>query len=680
MFVKRQWNETIGGQTGMKTPVPLYSSAWESSRQAFRHLLDLQRPGGDWEEEMVWCAMILAQAVIVRTAVACPYSETEKARIVFHFEGSQLSDGSWGMHPESPGYVFFTALAYVALRLLGVPAASPMLVSARRWLHAQPDGVKGIPTWGKFWLAMLDLYAYEGLNAMPPELFLLPEWLPIHPRRYYCHTRQIYLGLAFLYGMRFRANLPDTLRDELRNELYPESYETIDFSALRNTVSTSDVHVPISPVLRLIYKLLAAYERRHSRTLRQEGLDQCFNRILYEQRTTRYQGISPVSSLLNCLAIFAHDPRHPDLQPSLEGIEAWRWEDEAKGIRYAGARSNTWDTAFAVQALVEGPAAAEGTTEALVRAHEFLKSAQMTEELPDYGAAWRDPALGGWCFSDGQHRWPVSDCAAEALSALLTLYDHPEYAIASPLEPERLRQAVIFILSRQNTDGGFGTYERRRAGKLLELVNPSEMFGQCMTELSYIECTGSALAALAHYRKRHPDVLGGEIERAIRKAVAFLRRHQLADGSYPGFWGINYTYAIYQVTKGLRATGVPPSDPALQAAARWLIGKQRPDGGWGEHYSSCLEGRYVEHAQSQVVMTSWALLALLDILPPDSESVTRGFKWLTSRQQQDGGWPKQAVNGVFFGSAMLDYRFYHTCFPTWAMARYVRLMAPHCRT
>jgi lanosterol synthase len=680
MFMKRQWSEAIGGQAGMETPVPSYGAAFEASRRALRHLLDLQRPNGDWEGEMVWCTMILAQAVIVRTIVSRPYGEAEKARIILHFEKCQRDDGSWGMHPESPGYVFFTTLGYVALRLLGVPAASPILVMARRWLHSQPHGVKGIPTWGKFWLAILDLYAYEGLNGIPPELFLLPEWLPIHPRHYYCHTRQIYLGLAFLYGMRFRASLPDMLRNQLRQELYREPYETIDFAALRNTLAATDVYVPISPILRAVYRLLAAYERRHSAVLRQKALDLCFERILYEQRVTRYQGISPVSGLLNCLAIFARDPTHPDLGPSVEGVEAWRWEDEEEGIRYAGARSNSWDTAFAVQALVEAPAGVEGTAEALERAHEFLKNAQTTEELPDYEAAWRDPALGGWCFSDGLHRWPVSDCTAEALIALLALYEHPEYAVASPIEPERLRQAVVFILSRQNADGGFGTYERRRAGKLLETINPSEMFGQCMTELSYIECTGSALAALGHYRKHYPDFSGGAIERAMRNAIAFLRRRQLADGSYSGFWGINYTYAIYMATKGLRAAGMPVSDPALQAAARWLVRKQRPDGGWGEHYSGCLEGRYVAHVRSQAVMTSWALLALLEILPPDSESVRRGFEWLIRQQRHDGGWPRQAVNGVFFGSAMLDYRLYHVCFPAWAIARYARLLALHGQT
>lgn len=620
---------------------------------------------------MVWCTMILAQAVIVRTVVGRPYRPDERAMIRRYFEVYQAADGSWGMHPESPGYVFFTTLAYVALRLLGVGTADPMLVRARRWLQAQPGGVKGIPTWGKFWLAMLGLYAYEGLNSVPPELFILPEWLPFHPRRFYCHTRLIYLGIAYLFGRRFVAPLAPGLRDALRRELYAEPYERIDFSVLRHTLAPGDVYVPISPLLRRIYDLLAAYERRHLKSLRRKALEVCFERILYEQRTTRHQGISPVNGLLNCLALYARDPAHPDLPASLEGAEAWRWEDEAEGIRYVGARSNTWDTAFATQALAEMPDPVPGAAVALERAHAFLDRAQMTEELDGYRRAWRDPALGGWCFSDGRHRWPVSDCTAEALSALLALYEQPSVKIAAPLDERRLEQAVRFILSRQNRDGGFGTYERRRAGKLLETINPSEMFGQCMTELSYIECTGSALAALSHYRGHYPDFPGGEIERAKAKALAWLRRSQREDGSYPGFWGINYTYAVFHVAKGLRTAGVPADDPALQRAARWLLEKQRPDGGWGEHYTGCLEGRYVVHTESQAVMTSWAVLALLDILPPDHPSITRGIEWLTGRQEDNGDWPRQAVNGVFFGAAMLDYRLYHTYFPAWALARYL---------
>jgi 2,3-oxidosqualene cyclase len=645
-----------------------------ASRRAQQQLLSLQKTSGDWEGEMVWCSMILAQAVIVRTVTGHPYSETEKQLIIRHFSATQGADGSWGMHPESPGYVFFTTLAYVALRLLGLSPQDAPLARGLAWIRAQPQGVKAIPTWGKFWLALLDLYDYRGLNSVPPELFLLPEWLPFHPRRYYCHTRQIYLAIAYLYGLRFRAVLPEGLRDSLRQELYGEDYARIDFARLRHALAPSDVYVPITPLLRGVYDLLAAYERVHSKPLRKKALRLCFKHIVYEQKASNYQGISPVSSLLNCLALFATDTQHPELAPSLAGIESWRWQDDEKGLRYVGAHSNTWDTAFVLQALAEVRTPAPEVNVAVNQAHAFLDRAQVVEELPDYRTHWRDSARGGWCFSDGHHRWPVSDCAAEALSALLSLYEHPRIIIDRPFERLRLDQAVYFIMSRQNADGGFGTYERRRAGKLLEMVNPSEMFGQCMTELSYVECTSSSLAALSHYHKRYPSHTIAGLGYAIERALAFLRTQQLKDGSFQSFWGINYTYACFHVLRSLRMADVAVDDALLQSAAQWLLVHQRPDGGWGEHYTSCLTGRYVEHEQSQVVMTSWALMALIEVFPPDHVAIQRGYSWLLAQQLVSGGWPHQAVNGVFFGAAMLDYGLYHSYFPAWAVFRLERLL------
>ena len=641
-----------------------------ATQRAISHLLSQQQPRGDWEGEMVWCTMILAQAIIVRTLVGRPYDAREQQQILRHFEVTQAPDGSWGMHPESHGYVFFTTLAYVSLRMMGVAADHPMLARARCWLHAQPGGVKGIPTWGKFWLAILGLYEYRGLNAIPPELFLLPAWLPFHPSRFYCHTRLIYLGIAFIAGKRFQADLPEPLLSDLRQELYDEPYANIDFAQLRHSLAPGDVFVPISPLLRHVYDLLAVFERFHGKKLREKALQECLDRILYEQRSTRYQGISPVNGLLNTLALFVQDRNHPDLEASLEGIEAWRWEDEAEGIRYVGARSNTWDTGFVLQALSQVESPGKNLVTAVTRAQDFLDKAQMLEELPQYQPYWRDPGVGGWCFSDGQHRWPVSDCTAEALSGLLSVYENPGFAGVPRLQPDRLRQGIEFILSRQNADGGFGTYERRRAGRLLEFINPSEMFGQCMTELSYIECTASSLATLCHYRRRFPDLPGDPIDRAIPRAIKLLRERQLQDGSWAGFWGINHTYAIFHVAKAFRMAGIPQDDPSLNRASAWLKSKQRSDGGWSEHYTSCLENRYIEHPDTQVVMTSWALLALMEMSPQGDEAIRRGLAWLLSRQSNDGSWPRQAVNGVFFGAAMLDYRLYHTYFPVWALTRY----------
>ncbi len=647
------------------------------------HLASLQDPDGAWEGEMVWNTMILAQHVIVRRIIVGERAFDERTRdgIVRHFEVSRLPDGSWGMHPASEGFVFFTALGYVALRLLGLAPEHPLCADALRWLRARPDGIVAIPTWGKFWLAFLDLWPYEGLNPCPPELLLLPTALPFHPSHYYCHTRNIYTALAYLYGRRFRASL-GAVGEALRRELFDGRYAEIDFAAHRHRVAESDVFVETHPLMRLALDGLHLAERAQVPWLRRRALARCLAHVVAEQRATRYQALSPVNGLLDCLVLYDADRDHPDLAPSLAGVEAWRWEDAREGIRYAGARSHTWDTAFALQALATAPGPlVAAQRETARRAYRYLVGAQIVEELPDRAAQHRDPMRGGWCFSDGAHRWPVSDCTAEAVSALLAAERVPELAppIAERIDDGRLGQARDFLLSRQNDDGGFGTYERRRGGRLacalVEGMNTTEMYGSCMTERSYLECTASSVAALVHLRAARPHLAGAAVDRAIARGVALIRETQRADGSFPGFWGVNFTYGAFHAVRALVAVGTPKSDPALSRAAAWLVAHQKADGGWGEHHESCLRGAYVEHPETQPVMTAWAVLALLEVLGPDAEPVRRGLDWLARAQRADGSWPEGAPNGVFFGSAMLDYRLYRSYFPTWALGRHAALRA-----
>jgi lanosterol synthase len=487
------------------------------------------------------------------------------------------------------------------------------------------------------------------------------------------------MGIAYLYGRRFSFDL-GPIAEELRRELYTQPFDSVDFAAHRHTLAESDLYVRPTTVLRAAWDALNQYEKRHSCRLRRYALKQVFERILYEQTASRYQGISPVNGLLNCLAIFSVDPQHPELAPSLRGMEAWKWEDDAEGIRYAGARSNAWDTAFVLRSALEAPKKSIPLS-AVRRGYAYLRDTQMTEELP---AGWlperRDPIIGGWCFSNGQHRWAVSDCTAEALSAIVAIH-RADILPAKELRisDERIRQAVEFILLRQNEDGGFGTYERRRGAAFLEAINPSEMYGSCMTERSYVECTSSCIGALGRLRAAFPEIIQGQgplrekVDSAIAHGVALLRSKQRPDGSWAAFWGINFTYAIFHVTEGLIGAGVARDDPALERAAEWLLSKQKSDGGWGEHYSSCLSENYVEHKDSQVVMTAWALLALSHVVDAKIPALVRGIEWLRAQQQRDGSFPQQALGGVFFGTAMLDYRLYKEYFPTWALARFASL-------
>jgi lanosterol synthase len=227
-------------------------------------------------------------------------------------------------------------------------------------------------------------------------------------------------------------------------------------------------------------------------------------------------------------------------------------------------------------------------------------------------------------------------------------------------------------LTRQNRDGGFGSYERSRAPRWLERLNPSEMFARCMTDQSYVECTGSCLVALARFRTAVPAHAPGAIGRAIGRGVRFLLSRQRPDGAWAGAWGVYLTYGTFHAVRGLRAAGVPREHPALRRAARWLVAHQKADGGWGEHFTGCLRQEYAEHPSAQAAMTSWAVLALGELIGPEHPAVARGAGWLATHQTATGAHPREAVNGVFFGTAMLDYDLYRAYFPAWALATAAR--------
>ena len=66
--------------------------------------------------------------------------------------------------------MFGTALNYCVLRILGLDADHPMMIKARSFIHKH-GGAVGIPSWGKFWLACLNVYDWEGLHPISPELW-----------------------------------------------------------------------------------------------------------------------------------------------------------------------------------------------------------------------------------------------------------------------------------------------------------------------------------------------------------------------------------------------------------------------------------------------------------------------------------------------------------------------------
>src|SRR5690606_33061954 len=96
-----------------------------------------------------------------------------------------------------------------------------------------------------------------------------------------------------------------------------------------------------------------------------------------------------------------------------------------------------------------------------------------------------------------------------------------------------------------------------------------------------------------------------ETSPALQRAVDYLRRTQLPDGSWYGRWGLNYIYGTWSVVCGLNAAGVNHTSPTIAKAADWLISIQNADGGWGEDGSSYkLDYRGYERAPSTASQTA----------------------------------------------------------------------------
>lgn len=645
-------------------------------------LVKHQAQDGSWEGEVVWCPMLPAQYVLGWHVMERGHeiSDEDRRRILLQFERTQLADGCWGLHEHDTANLFVTSLVYVAARFLGVDADAPLLASARV-LFGAGDGVAAIPSWGKFWLSLVNLYDWRGVNPVLPELWSLPKAAPVHPSQYYCHTRLIYLGMAALYGLKLQHPVTPLIR-QLRNELFPHTpFNKVNWGKARRQLRPEDLHAPPSLPLRFGYRIAGVVEAVHSRDGRHRLLASFRERVRWELETTDHTSISPVSGMLNLMTLWAFDPKDPVLERGVEQFRGWIWSDDQDGLRVAGARSATWDSAFALQALAAAARGGVTHTEGLSKGASWLATQQIDESFSGFAANDRIDPAGGFCFAGVWHGWPVSDCTAESAEGLLDAGT----ALAEPPSLEQLANGARFILRAQGKDGGFGSYEARRPAVSLEWMNPAEMFGDSMTENAYTECTASCISSLAAIREALSDEtqwqpLCEQIGEAIARADRRLRIRQNLDGSWEGSWGVNFIYGTLFGIRGLMAAGATPADPAVRRAITWLLERQRLDGGWGEHWSGCTTGQYEADDHSQVIQTAWALMGLHLGGCHDWPAMERGAHYLASMQEVDGEWPKQEMAGIFFKTALLDYVLYRRFFPVWALGLHLERAAERLST
>jgi lanosterol synthase len=75
---------------------------------------------------------------------------------------------------------------------------------------------------------------------------------------------------------------------------------------------------------------------------------------------------------------------------------------------------------------------------------------------------------------------------------------------------------------------------------------------------------------------------------------------------------------------------------------------------------------------SLVVQTAWAVLGLMEAEYPDKEPIRRGIQLIMDRQQANGEWLQEAIEGVFNKSCMISYPNYKFTFTVKALGMFAR--------
>jgi squalene-hopene/tetraprenyl-beta-curcumene cyclase len=169
--------------------------------------------------------------------------------------------------------------------------------------------------------------------------------------------------------------------------------------------------------------------------------------------------------------------------------------------------------------------------------------------------------------------------------------------------------------------------------------------------------------------------------KAVADGITYLRRTQLAEGSWYGRWGMNYIYGTWSVLSALNAAGVSHQDPMMRKAVDWLVAGQNKDGGWGEDAVSYrLDYAGMQPAPSTASQTAWALLGLMAAGEVDHPAVARGVRYLMATQAEKGLWDEQRYTATGFPRVFyLRYHGYSKFFPLWALARYRNLNKTNTR-
>jgi squalene-hopene/tetraprenyl-beta-curcumene cyclase len=625
----------------------------QSIRSATDALLVRQQSDGHWVFELEADATIPAEYVLLRHYLGEPVDAALEQKIAVYLRRIQGAHGGWPLFAEGDIDISATVKAYFALKMIGDSVDADHMRRAREAVRAR-GGAEKANVFTRIMLALFDFVPWRAVPVMPIEIMLLPKWFPFHLDKMSYWSRTVIVPLLVLMAKKPQARNAKGVRID---ELFVEPPQNVGPSPKAPQQKASWFWF-----FRAVDNVLRAAEPYFPKGTRARAFDRAVAWV-----TERLNGEDGLGAIFPAMAnsvmmfdVLGYPESHPQRAIARKSVEKLLvvHEDEAY---CQPCVSPIWDTGLVCHALLES--GGEQVEAQVKRGLDWLVPKQILDVRGDWIARRPDLRPGGWAFQYANAHYPDVDDTAVVAMAM----DRVQTKSGSKDFAPSLARAREWIIGMQSENGAWGAFDADNEFYYLNNI-PFADHGALLDPPTE-DVTARCVSMLAQFGETVSN------SAPVQCAVEYLRRVQLADGSWYGRWGMNYIYGTWSVLSALNTAGVDHAAPEMRKAVDWLATIQNEDGGWGEDGASYkLDYRGYETAPSTASQTAWAVLGLMAAGEVDHPAVKRGVDYLTTHQGADGFWdePRYTATGfprVFY----LRYHGYSKFFPLWAMARYRNL-------
>jgi squalene-hopene/tetraprenyl-beta-curcumene cyclase len=626
---------------------------------ATRAVLDYRQPDGHWVFELEADSTIPAEYVLLRHYLGEPVDAALEAKIANYLRRVQGVHGGWPLVHDGDLDMSASVKAYFALKMIGDSPDAPHMVRAREAMRSRGGAIHS-NVFTRFMLAMFGVLRWRSVPVLPVEIMLLPMWSPFHINKISYWARTTIVPLMVLAALKPRAKNAVGIGID---ELFLQEPRSIGMTAKAPHQSWGWFLL-----FRALDSVLRVAEPWFPKKLRARAIDAAVAFI--EERLNGEDGLGaiypPIANAIMMYEALGKPADYPPRAITRRALEKLLVIGEHEAYCQPCV-SPVWDTSLTCHAMFEA-----GSDEALSSAKQgldWLKPKQVLDIKGDWAVKCPQVRPGGWAFQYNNAYYPDLDDTAVVVMAMdreRRLRQTQEYDAA-------IARGREWIEGMQSRDGGWAAFDVNNLEYYLNNI-PFSDHGALLDPPTE-DVTARCVSMLAQ--------LGATIQssKALEQGVSYLRRTQLAEGSWYGRWGLNYIYGTWSALCALNAAGVDHGDPMIRKAVDWLVSIQNKDGGWGEDATSYrLDYSGFEDAPATASQTAWALLGLMAAGEVGHPAVARGVEYLVATQSEKGLWDEQRFTATGFPRVFyLRYHGYPKFFPLWALARYRNLRSTNSR-